>query len=330
MRLENYIKQLLYRHNCVILPGFGAFLAQRISAEIDEENGVLLPPKRIVSFNAQLKNEDGLLANYLAEVENLSYFEAQQKIALYIDDLLEALHAGESIELKDIGRLYISSDKQIQFNPSNHNFLLDAFGLPNVHIEQIKQSAELEFDKVSTSESLENTTEETEEKADFVLDSANQTQEKTTSPKPYLKYAAVGIIAIGLAGLGGFGWYNQQVEKHNLAAQQQAEEKIQHQLQEASFQPFSTSPTVEIKTNSKKDYSTAKYHIVAGAFRVEGNAATKVKQLQKLGFNARAIGKNKYGLEQVVYQSYTDKEAALKALKNIKKTHNSSAWLLAQ
>ena len=30
MNIEHYISQLLYRHQCVIMPGFGAFLTERL------------------------------------------------------------------------------------------------------------------------------------------------------------------------------------------------------------------------------------------------------------------------------------------------------------
>jgi hypothetical protein len=69
------------------------------------------------------------------------------------------------------------------------------------------------------------------------------------------------------------------------------------------------------------------YHIVAGAFRVEANSDKKVKQLQALGYKARKIGVNKYGLHEVVYASYSDRLEALKALRVIKKENNKDAWL---
>ena len=75
---------------------------------------------------------------------------------------------------------------------------------------------------------------------------------------------------------------------------------------------------------------TGNYHIVAGAFREQENAAKKVKQLQEKGFNAREIGANKYGLHQVIYSSYEDRLEALKALRTIKSNENREAWLLVE
>jgi len=73
-----------------------------------------------------------------------------------------------------------------------------------------------------------------------------------------------------------------------------------------------------------------KYHIVAGAFRVEDNAKRKMKQLLQKGFSPKAIGMNKYGLHQIVYSSHENRLEALKTLRNIKRTENKDAWLLVQ
>jgi hypothetical protein len=58
MNIEPYIAQLLYRYQCVTVPGFGAFLT-----EINRLSGlksIHFSPKKMISFNANLKNNDGL------------------------------------------------------------------------------------------------------------------------------------------------------------------------------------------------------------------------------------------------------------------------------
>ena len=66
MQLSPYIKDLLYRYECVIIPGFGAFLANYTSATIDADSSTFYPPGKTISFNIQLQTNDGLLANYVA------------------------------------------------------------------------------------------------------------------------------------------------------------------------------------------------------------------------------------------------------------------------
>ena len=62
----------------------------------------------------------------------------------------------------------------------------------------------------------------------------------------------------------------------------------------------------------------------------EENADKKINLLEEQGYSARKIGQNKYGLHQVVYGSYADKNEALKNLRVVKKTNNKSAWLLVK
>src|SRR5690606_8086535 len=87
MQLSNYIADLLYRYECVIIPGFGAFLTRSQSARIDESTHTFYPPSKVLSFNKQLQVNDGLLANYVASVEKCSYAMALQKVRNFASHL---------------------------------------------------------------------------------------------------------------------------------------------------------------------------------------------------------------------------------------------------
>ena len=81
MVIANYIKDLLYRHDCVIVPNFGGFVTNRISAQIHKNSYTFLPPTKQVGFNSHLTHNDGLLANYIASSENISFDQATIKIS---------------------------------------------------------------------------------------------------------------------------------------------------------------------------------------------------------------------------------------------------------
>ena len=84
MKIETYIAQLLYRYQCVTVPGFGAFLTEIQSAQLNESTNSFFPPKKTISFNSQIKNNDGLLANHIAQAEKTSYGFAVSAIAFEI------------------------------------------------------------------------------------------------------------------------------------------------------------------------------------------------------------------------------------------------------
>jgi len=308
MQLETYISDLLYRYECVIIPNFGAFLTQRVSATIDDASNTFHAPKKVMSFNEQIQQNDGLLAHYVADVEKIPFEIANQKIDKRVKLLKSYLTQGETLTFKNIGEIVFNNEGKILFEPKYHlNYLTDSFGLsqfvsPTVNREVYKETSEI-IEKVIP---------------------IAVTLEKHQS-KPYLKYAAVALIALTLGGFGASKFYVNQIETHNQLAQEQATQELDTKIQQATFD---LNPFPAITLNVTKQ--TGNYHIVAGAFRIEENCKKKVKQLKSDGFSARKIGANKYGLHQVVYASYEGRLDALKALRTIKKTHNKDAWLLVQ
>lgn len=309
MQLETYISDLLYRYECVIIPDFGAFLTQAVSAKVDTSNNTFYPPKKVLSFNEQLKNNDGLLAKYIADVEKTPYEVAVKKIAKKIKSLKSYLAQGETLTFKNIGDITLNNEGKITFEPSYHlNYLTDAFGLtqfvsPDISREVYKKQVE----------TIEKT-------APIAI-----TQEKRKS-RSYLKYAAIAVVALTLGGFAASNYYLNQIETHNQLAQEEATQQLENKIQEATFVIDNPLPTVTLNVAKQ----SGNFHIVAGAFRIEENCDKKLKQLHEQGFSARKIGANKYGLHQVVYSSYNTRAEAQRELYKIKRTHNPDAWLLAQ
>jgi len=315
MQLETYISDLLYRYECVIVPGFGAFLTQAVSAKVEENTNAFYPPKKVLSFNEQLQHNDGLLANYIADVEKTPYEAAVRKITKKIKSLKSYLAQGETLTFLNIGDITLSNEGKITFEPSYHlNYLTDAFGLtqfvsPSVTREVYKEEVEA-LEKV----------------VPLTITPEKRISASSTAKRSYLKYAAVAVIALTLGGFGVSNYYVSQIETHNQLAQEEATQQLENRIQEATFIIDNPLPVVTLNVAKQ----SGNFHIVAGAFRIEENSDKKLKQLQDKGYSARKIGANKYGLHQVVYSSYETRAEAQRALYNIRKNHNRDAWLLAQ
>lgn len=302
MQLETYIKDLLYRYECVIIPGFGAFLTQYRAAQIDE-NHTFYPPGKTLSFNRQLQSNDGILAHYVASVELCSYELALQRIRNFAGNLSLKLSEGETIELKNIGEFSLNHERKIQFTPSSKdNYSKASFGLSSFVSPLIERAS---TESASTVVSLKT--------------------KKEKAAIPYMRYAAVGLLAITLGSVSGLKIYENQVAKYNFAEKKKADALVENQIQEATF-IIDAFPPLSLTIPKEK----GKYHIVAGAFRIEENAQNKVQQLKDKGFSAKLLGVNKYGLHQVVYSSYQDRLEALKALQGIQVSENKEAWLLVE
>ena len=76
VNIWSLVNSLLYNHNCVVVPNLGGFLAHQHSASIDPVSMVINPPCKTITFNAQLKLNDGLLATKVADYLKISYIDA--------------------------------------------------------------------------------------------------------------------------------------------------------------------------------------------------------------------------------------------------------------
>ena len=309
MQITTYINDLLYRYECVIIPGFGALLTQYQSAKIDSENKTFYPPSKTLSFNRQLQTNDGLLANYIASVEKCTYETSLQKLRNYTGKLSLQLSEGDLVSLSNIGDFHLNEENSVQFIPSSkQNFSTASFGLTSIVTSKVTREVDKE------------TVEPSEEKAPVYLIPERHAK------KSYLKYAAIALVAISIAGFSGMKLYEEEVQKYNFAEKQKANSIVENQIQEATFSFENPLPILNITFKKQ----TGKYHIIAGAFRVESNADKKIQQLREKGFTPTLIGVNKYGLHQVAYESFQERLDALKNLRKIKNTQNPDAWLLVK
>ncbi|MDN3723235.1 SPOR domain-containing protein [Aequorivita sp. SDUM287046] len=309
MQLTTYIADLLYRYECVIIPGFGAFLTRYKSAHIDDVSNTFHPPSKIVSFNKQLQANDGLFANYVASVEKCSYETALQKIRIFTAEISKELTEGKTISFKNIGQFSLNAEKSIQFEPlQQQNYSTSAFGLSSFVSPKI--SREVYQESIDTSE----------EKAPIIF------RPERKEARPYLKYAAVAVIAISAIGFGSLKLYENQVQKFNYAERQKANSLVENQIQEATFVIENPLPVLNLQLPKHMGM----YHIVAGAYREEENANKKIEQLREKGYSPYKMDATRYGLHQVLYASFEDRLEALAKLRQIKHSENGDAWLLVQ
>jgi hypothetical protein len=142
------ISRLLLRHNCVIIPEFGGFVARTSSSEIDEIRGVIYPPKKSILFNQQLTISDGLLISEYALTNQLSFTDAQEKIKQIISLWKDELNSGKTISIEKVGTLQFGENGTLQFVQDRFfNLLLSSFGLGTVKFVPVL-AVEKESEKV--------------------------------------------------------------------------------------------------------------------------------------------------------------------------------------
>lgn len=308
MKIENHISALLYRYQCVTVPGFGAFLTEIQSAQLNQSNSTFYPPKKLVSFNPHLKNNDGLLANHIALQEQISYDEAVKAIQNEVGQWLEKLQRKEAVTVQNVGEITVNTEWNWVFEPtSSVNYLADAFGLSAV----VSPAVTREVYKLQA--------EALEEKAPILF-----TPQRRNNYS-FLKYAAVFAVMLGCGGAAYKYQYDQQFAQDRLLVEKAVQEKLQSRIQQATF--FIESPLPAVTLNVTEN-AVKPYHIVAGSFRNQANADRIFSELQALGYQPIRLEQNAFGLFPVLYGSFASYSEAQKQMKEIHKSHNKEAWLL--
>lgn len=309
MKIEVYIAQLLYRYQCVTVPGFGAFLTEIQSSQLNESSNSFSPPKKTISFNAYLKNNDGLLANHIAQAEKTSYEYAVSAIQFEIFNWKKTLQENGLFSVKNVGDFCLNADKNLIFTPYDQtNYLSSSFGLTPFVSPLVKR------------EQFEKQIEAIEEKETITL----VPEARTTNS--YLKYAAIFVLGLGITGSICYPIYQNQIATETVIVETSVQKQVQNKIQEATFFIESPLPAVTLSVKEGK----LPYHIMAGAFRKEENAQKIFEDLTHMGFKARRIAPNKHGLFPVLYGSYASYAEAEKAKVEIQKTHNPEAWILIE
>ena len=299
MSISNHIIELLYNHDCVIVPGFGAFLTK--SSRASHNNDVFSPPRKSITFNGMLKENDGLLANQISATESISYNAALKKITKDVQSLLTSLNS-DKVEIDNIGVFELNPEKKIQFQPNQDvNFEATSFGLESF----VRAPREIESP---------------EEKI------------KTLSIPDYaIRYAAILILLIGISSISyiSFNEYQNEQKVESLAnAQQQILKNVQTATFDLGEYAKINIPIKEIIIPPKSN--STYYSVIAGSFRSVDNANKKLKSLIRLGYQASFTSVNPKGLHRVAYARLQNRNEAVKLIANIKQEKGKDAWLLIE
>ncbi len=138
------ISNLLFTHECVIVPNLGAFVSTTINAQFDKDKSVFFPPSKEIGFNRSLSHNDGLLISTLAQHNKISYGKAKVLVEEFISVALDKLKQGHHFEIEKVGTLKQDALGYIQFvSDKSEDYLKDAFGLSSFHFEPVIKRKEI-------------------------------------------------------------------------------------------------------------------------------------------------------------------------------------------
>ncbi|MBK55731.1 MAG: sporulation protein [Flavobacteriaceae bacterium] len=294
MQLSSYISDLLFEHDCVTVPEFGSFLGNYKPAQFDLNEEKFTPPSKQLSFNSQIRENDGLLAKHISKKLNITYDEAVKKIHQKVIGWTIQIKS-ETIVLKNLGEIFLSNEDKIVFSPSNSiNHLKDSFGLSPVFARQIKTEKALKIPTSNNSKPLSS----------------------------FYKKAAIWTLLI--IGLGSAIYTNQRTVfmDNQVAFEQESRKQTIDKAQKAIFN-LGNLPTLTINVKMKQK----KYYIIAGAFRISQNAENLTATLKRKGYDASILGLNEKGLNPVSFSSFNNRTDAVTQLRIIQRKENKDAWI---
>ncbi|MBR4294294.1 MAG: SPOR domain-containing protein, partial [Bacteroidaceae bacterium] len=113
--IDKHISRLIALHDCVIVPGLGAFLAQRIPAYYNAEEQIFMPPHRTLCFNPHITMDDALLTTAYMQHYGTSYNQATAQLKEDIKKLKNNLSRNGEYYLGELGKMSMDIDGNIAF-----------------------------------------------------------------------------------------------------------------------------------------------------------------------------------------------------------------------
>jgi hypothetical protein len=334
MRIGFYIGALLYRHDCVVIPGFGGFIANYTPAFIHPVQNTFNPPSRQIMFNASLSHNDGLLASHIARIEGIGFDQALIRITEEVALIQKEVNSGKSVILEGLGSLRANQENSIIFTPGLfNNYLEDAYGLATFVSPAIRRNG---------------------------YHSAKDSGDKRNGIHLPVAIRRIAAIAIPLIAIGIWSLFNadrissftsnyssifpSELVSH-FSVSSIKKNIPTYVLSHSRPMPTITANTVTQPVKNNETVITDKtsvqapasepalvtsghFLIISGAFKIKENADKQVTQLKAKNLDAIIAGQNKRGLYLVSAASCDDAGQATLKLKEILDKGIEAAWIL--
>jgi len=334
MDLYRYIKELLFIHDCVIIPGFGGFVTDYRPARINHESNTIVPPGKDIRFNRSLTHNDGLLISFISEQKGIGYVDSKRMVTGFVNEVNRKLEKGKRVVFEEVGTFYYDRYGNLQFEPdATSNFLPDSYGLYEFALTPLE-----EYDV------------EKRIRKKF----ADKEPSRTNVRRKVLWRVAIAVpllVALvviplktdllkfrtnvsSLNPISNTDVVDSNTEQPEEAIQPEViEEEIagenqleaDNEIRQAALPEESDG--VEEGT-AAETIPSVEYYIIAGSFRILGNAERYKERLAGQGYSSTVM-KQVNGLHRVTLNGYPTKEEAVSALAELRKDpSNKELWIL--
>lgn len=342
--LSRHIEILLLSNDCVIVPGFGGFMAHHIDARKDKSDGSFLPPIRSIGFNPKLILNDSLLAQSYVEAYDISYPDATMRIEDEVRELRQRIEADGHYTFKGIGTISLNGDGNYEFEPCEAGILSpELYGLGSFEmstVSELRKTSAVDdsdmqegMDKGAQIVSIDNSDSRVTEAAED--SSLSVKAVRTVAMWRNIAVAAVAaiiflLIPSPLVNNGQIAGnhidtrlLDRIMPKDITTGQDKVNSALVNSLRHSTSGQSSDRQVVK---SEEKTASTGKYGIVVASHVTLKNANAYVRDLQSRGYEDAYVYGN--GHVKVLIGRFATRQAASDELNRLSdKTEFSGAWI---
>lgn len=349
IELHSHIEILLLSNDCVIVPGFGGFMAHHVDARFDEADHMFLPPYRTIGFNPSLTLNDSLLAQSYVEAYDLSYPEALRRIEEEVEALRRQLDTDGYYELNGIGTIKQNIDGNYEFEPFEAGILSpEYYGLSGFQMEPLAVAHHRVASVVPVQKQQE---EETPQEVEANVETEEEGEEGghiVNLPMAWLRSAAAILIAVmtlfilpeqvgnhpmEASSTLNTGWLRKMMPSTVTYTSPSTIATIEEKTSEVPAidkQPSSqnecpsVSPAEDVLEKETTDY----YCVVLASMVSEKNGNDFIQRLAKSGFDKAELMKRPSG-NKVVYGKFVSEEDAINMKRQLSRnTEARDCWVM--
>jgi hypothetical protein len=343
--LSDIIYDLLQHHECVVLPGIGAFISSIKHGYHDEKSGLIHPPTYQLSFNHKVTRNDGLLLQAISIDTKCSILEASEKLKAWRKEIESNLEIHKRLEFGMLGVLLLDANQVIRFVFTTQTISSGIyFGLKPIALRRLPAELKIDLPNPIFDNSI----------AEIEVIPISKRKPNTS----WRRWAAAAAI---LLPIGFYSWYlptqtgvlqsghitiqdfipfssipneisvyKQRQNSNKLWVDENPSEADANTdaIQLEMLPDVTLDYTLEKSTDftESNQFSNSGYFIVTGCFREEANATKFLEKMSADGIQGQLIDVQG-GLYRVGVGGFSDQEGAATMVKELK-YKGFDSWLL--
>lgn len=345
IEINRHIEILLLSNDCVIVPGFGGFMAHYVDARKDEADGSFLPPIRNIGFNPKVTVNDSLLVQSFVDSYDISYPEACKRVEKNVEELKQRISTEGYYEFNGIGTVSVNSEGNYEFSPCKAGILTpELYGLGSFGMQTLSElngiSAKPWTVVSSEQPSAEKEDTHAAEYYDYDDDANTKHTQRVIAMWRNVAVACIAAIVfliipsplVNSAQMAGnsidFRLLNRVMPHEVTTGRQNVENAIKNTSKVVKMVESQNVEAVGSTEASTDEAQPAGHFSIVLASRVtKANAEEYVAKLTKRGYKDVRVHQN--GLVKVVMGSFSTREEAMKALQKLRANQEfSGAWVV--